>query len=172
MSWWLISYWYFFILNFRDWHFMTSSLIMRVYPIWGLQSSMNYMKLSNAFWAFIGQISEIWFSCGTKQTLVKIGKLPIIDSKKCISFRGSLRIFLIWNCSWPIVLSHEERANSLMFLDPIVLRYFSKVQAGFDFFIRFGCLRLFRTFIMAIDASYTRLDVIIRTLGIQNILLF
>lgn len=136
----------FFILNFRDWRFMTSSLIVRVYPIWDLQSSMNYMKFSNACWAFIGQISEIWFSCGTKQILVKIGKLPIIKKikKESMSFRGSLRIFLIWSCSWPIVLFYKERANSLMFLDPIALRYFSKVQTGFEFFIRFGSLRLFR----------------------------
>lgn len=61
-----------------------------------------------------------------------------------MSFRETLRIFLIWSCSWPVVLFYKERANSLMFLDPTVLRYFSKVQTGFDFFIRFGSLRLFR----------------------------
>lgn len=62
-----------------------------------------------------------------------------------MSFGGALRIFLVWDCSWSIVLFYRERANSLKFLDLTVLRYFSKVQTGFDFSIHFGGFRLFKT---------------------------
>ena len=87
-----------------------------------------------------------------------------INFKKACPLGESLRISLISNCSGSVLLFYKERANSLKFVG-IVLKSSNRLW----FLYPFWKLQTFqKPFIMAIDA----VDVIIRTLRTENILLF
>lgn len=80
-----------------------------------------------------------------------------------MSLAGSLRIFLIWNCSWSIVLLHQDKANGEV-LGSHSVEMLPKSPDRLRWLCPFWRLRLLKPFVTAVDASDTRSNVIIRTL--------